>query len=263
MMVKEPISILPVRVNPPLTRVVKDLGAFVYERIHEEGISLEHGDIIVISSKLVSVAQGRMYEERLVKPLKDSREIARRYKLDARLAELILRESIKVVGGAAGLLMAYRPEGLVPNSGIDRSNSPKGLLILYPLRPFRTADEIRRRIQMLSGKTIAVVISDSRVLPLRQGTVGLAIGYSGLRGVVDFRGDRDLFGKPLIHTRLNLADCICSATLLVMGESRESTPIAVLKGLREFVDAKPHSPSEHLVDLNECLYMRSAMYSLG
>lgn len=251
------VTIIPIEVKPPLTRPTKDLGGLIYEKINDNGVGLVDGDIVVVSSKLVSIAQGRLYDEEMLNAMPDSRRLASDLGVSEKVAEAVLRESIRVVGGGAGLLMSYRPEGLVPNSGIDKSNSPNGLLVLYPLRPFRTADEIRERLYELSGRRLGVVISDSRVLPLRQGTVGLSIGYSGLKGVVELRGARDLFGRPLVHTRFNLADCVCSAALLVMGESDEGVPIAVVRGLRDFVDDKSHKPLEHLVEFSECLYMRS------
>ncbi len=246
-----------IRVREPLLGEVRDVGSHVARAIVESGERLRPRDVLVLSSKYVAIGQGRRYDPDSAIPLEDASRIAEEAGQRPGLVELALRESSGYLGHALGIVITARREGLTPNSSIDRSNAPGGLAVLPPARPFQTADEIRWKLEGIAGGPVGVVIADSRVLPLRRGTVGVAVAYSGLRGVLDERGSPDIFGRRLRHTYRAIADCAASAAEIVMGESGEMTPMAIVEGLGNLVDGLPHGPGETYVSPSECLYFRA------
>ena len=250
-------AVMGIGVREPLMTPVDDIGLYLLHEIRDAGHSLKEGDVIVISSKFISMAQGRIYGLNDVVGLDDSEEFAIKGGHPSSLVELALREGEGLVGAVDGVIVTLRVEGLTPNSGVDLSNAPRGMAILPPLRPFTTAAEIRWRLERLTGLRLGVILVDSRVQPLRRGTVGVAMGYSGVAGVIDQRGHEDIFGNKLRYTFRAIADCIGSAAQLVMGEAGEKVPMAIVRGLNIFIDRKGHGPDEMAVDAGECLYMRA------
>lgn len=250
-------TVMGVGVEEPLRAPVDDIGSYILHEIQGADHGLEEGDIIVVSSKLVSMAQGRIYDLNDVRGLDDSEESAAKSGQPPSLVEIALRESEGLVGAVDGIVVTLRAEGLTPNSGIDFSNAPHGMAILPPLRPFTTTVEIRWRLERLTGLRLGVILVDSRVQPLRRGTIGVAMGYSGIAGVIDQRGREDIFGNKLRYTFRAIADCVGSAAQLVMGEAGEMIPIAIVRGLSVFIDRRHHGPDEIAVDAGECLYMRA------
>ncbi len=246
-----------IRVKEPLASAVDDVGSHVASRLLESGVDLRPRSVLVISSKYVAIAQGRRYDPGTAVAMDDALRIAEEAGQQPGLVEMALRESLSFLGHALGIIITARREGLTPNSAIDRSNAPGGVAILPPARPFQTADEIRWKLEGLARGPVGVVIADSRVLPLRRGTVGVAVAYSGIEGVVDERGSPDLFGRRLRHTYRALADEIASAAEIVMGESGEMTPMAIVEGVEGYVDGLPHLPGETYVSPSECLYFRA------
>jgi len=239
------------------------VGAHILSELASAREPVNVGDVLVISSKYVAVAQGRYYSLERVHALEDAVDIARDAGQQPEIVELALRESRRFLGHALGIIITVRQEGITPNSSIDRSNAPGGAVILPPGRPFQTADEIRWKLEMLAGGRVGVVLADSRVLPLRRGTVGVAVAYSGIEGVLDERGSPDLFGRRLRHTYRALADEIASAAEIVMGESGEMVPMAIIEGLLEYADGRRHGPGETYVDPSECLYFRGISGARG
>jgi coenzyme F420-0:L-glutamate ligase len=252
-----------VAVRAPLTSRVGDIGSHIASELAASGVGLRRGDVLVVSSKYVAIGQGRVYHLEAVSALGDARAIALEAGSQPEFVELALRESSRFLGHALGMVITARPEGITPNSSIDRSNAPGGAVVLPPSRPFRTADEIRWKLERAADGPVGVVIADSRVLPMRRGTVGVAVAYSGLEGVLDERGSPDIFGRRLRHTYRAIADGVASAAELVMGESGEMTPMAVVSGLGDLVDAVAHSSRETYVSPSECLYFRAISGSRG
>lgn len=209
------------------------------------------GDIVVVSSKVVSYCEGRLIRLANVKPSDKALELSQRYKVLPELAELIVRESDGILGGVEGFILTLKFGMLCPNAGIDTSNVPEGHAILYPKDPQKSADMLRYLIERRINGRIGVVISDSRVLPLRRGVCGIAIATSGFEAIKDEKGKPDLFGKPLRNTMRNLADMLASASQLLMGEANEMTPIVIVRGLNvRFTEGK----FSLTVDPKECLY---------
>ncbi len=215
------------------------------------GLSLEDGDIIVISESALATTEGRVINLDEVSPGPLASSLATRYSKDPREMELILRESDEIVGGIPGVVLTLKDGFLYPNAGIDHSNAPPGFVVLFPANPDRSASEIRRRLS--SGKRIGVVIGDSRTHPLRLGCVGVALACSGLQPVEDARGQKDLYGRELLITRKAVADNIVSAAQIVMGEGDEGIPAAIVRGAPvKIADMSCEIPK---IPPHECMYI--------
>ncbi len=222
---------------------------------------LKDGDVLVISSKFIAISEGRVIRLRSVLVSRKAKELAKRYRMNERLCELVLRESDEVVGGIPGFLLTSREGVLTPNAGIDKSNIEHGMVVLYPRRPEALARRIRESVRFATGATIGVVICDSRLSPSRKGTTGVAVAASGLEAILDLRGKSDLFGNVLKVTSQAVADDLSSAAELIMGESDEATPIVIVSGLRrELLRKTEYPPRRFSIPTDECVYLRSLGY---
>lgn len=189
------------------------------------------GDIIVVAESAVATSEGRLVRLSAVVPGEESIALGEQYGIDARLVEVVRQESDEVVGGIPGHLLCMKGGTLLPNAGVDASNAPPGCVVLLPKDPDRSACTIREEIRARRGVRVGVIIADSRTHAMRSGCSGVAIGCSGIPSVLDVRGHRDLFGRPLEVTKQALADNIASAAEIVMGEADESTPAALIRGI--------------------------------
>ena len=199
---------------------------------------LQEKDVLVVSSKVVAVTQGRI----------------KRIKSPAEFDKLVKSEADKVFEGGP-VTLTVKTGIFIPWAGIDRSNAGKGTAILWPRQPFKTAEEIRSALKKrYKLKNLGIIISDSHCVPLRKGVTGIAIGYAGFKGVKDLRGRKDLFGNRLKVTQQNLADMMASAAHLVMGEADEKTPFALIRNAPvDFTASKPN-PAEPLMEKEKCLF---------
>jgi len=200
-------------------------------------LTLEDGDILVIAQKIVSKAEGRLINLATVTPSKEAIELSKRSEKDSRLVELILRESKEVLRVRPGTIIVEHRLGFIcASAGIDHSNvrgedgNGEDWVLLLPEDPDRSALEIRRKIKIATGNRIGVMIIDSHGRAWRLGTIGTAIGISGLPGVVDERGWQDLFGYRLKITIVAAADELAAAASLVMGEAAEGIPVVHVRG---------------------------------
>lgn len=239
---------------------------FDMSRLIEEemGNSLVEGDVLVISSKLVAVSEGRVADLAAVKPGEGAKRLASKYRVDPRLCELVLRESDTIIGGVPGFLLASRDGVLTPNAGIDKSNVRRGAVVMYPRHPEASARTIRESIRFSKGIRVGVVICDSRLSPTRKGTTGVAVAASGIEAILDMRGRVDLFGNVLKVTSQGVADDLSSAAEILMGESDEAIPIVLVRGLRKDVlKESEYGGRRFSIAADECVYMRSVGYAPG
>ncbi|MCL4355420.1 MAG: coenzyme F420-0:L-glutamate ligase [Nitrososphaerota archaeon] len=247
------LTLRPVRV--PAKGAKFDLVALIE---HKVGAGLRDGDVLVISSKFVAMSEGRVVRLQSVKAGARAKTLAAEHHMDPRLCELVLRESDRVIGGIPGFLLASREGLLTPNAGIDKSNVKHGAVILYPRRADVAAQMIREALMFSRGVSVGVVICDSRLSPTRKGTTGVAIGASGIEAVQDMRGMRDLFGNVLKVTAQAVADDLSSAAEVLMGESDESTPIVLVRGLKKALQkGSEYGPRRFAVRMEEDVYLRS------
>ena len=246
------IELIPVHSKKIIADTTRDsdgIGDVTCKLIRNAKIELKDGDITVLSSKIVSMLQSRSYKLANVRPMNTS----------SKLEELVKREAQTIIGAAEGFYASVRDEGLVANAAIDESNVQRGTVALAPFEPFRTADEILWAVSLCSGHRIGVILVDSHVAPLRRGTTGVAVSYSGIRGIVDERGARDIYGKKLKHTFRAAADNVASAAELLIGESNQLIPLVIVRGLTGLVEGRPHNPREATMHPQECLYLRNIL----
>jgi coenzyme F420-0:L-glutamate ligase / coenzyme F420-1:gamma-L-glutamate ligase len=202
-----------------------DLGALI-----AGAAELEDGDVLVVAQKAVSKAEGRIVSLDELEPSDQARDLAGNE--DARRLEAILREAVRIVRSRPPLVIAETRHGFVcASAGVDASNAPlPGTLVLLPLDPDASAARIRARLREVTGKEVAVIVSDSFGRPFRQGTTDVAIGVAGLRPLLDLRGTRDATGYELRTTQIAIADEIAGAAELVLGKAR-GVPAAIVRGL--------------------------------
>ena len=207
------------------------------------------GDVICITQKIVSKAEGRFRSLTDVSPSPRAVAIAAKSGKDPRLVELILAESVEVLRVAPNVIIArHRLGHVMANAGIDRSNIGPGdedRVLLLPQDPDASAEAIRAGVAALSGVAVGVVISDSFGRAWRNGVVGVAIGAAGIASMVDQRGRPDRDGRLLEVTQLARADALAAAAGLVTGEADEGVPAVLVRGLN--ADAGPRNPAAALI----------------
>jgi coenzyme F420-0:L-glutamate ligase/coenzyme F420-1:gamma-L-glutamate ligase len=218
------ISILPVAGLPEI-RQGDDLGALI-----ADAAALEDGDVVVVAQKVVSKAEGRVIRLSELEPSRRARELAGDER-DPRELEAILRETVRVVRERAPLVIAETRHGFVcASAGVDHSNAPeRGMVVLLPLDPDASARAIRDALRRTTGRTVAVVVSDSFGRPFRHGTTDVAIGVAGLRPLLDLRGTPDRIGTELRTTQIAVADELAAAADLVRGKA-DGVPVVVVRG---------------------------------
>lgn len=220
--------------NVPLVQPGDDLVRLVLTGLERARLELEDNDVIVIASKILSKAQARIVRLADVTPGQYALELYAETGKDARVIELMLRESSEIVRARRGLIVTRHNLGFVSaNAGIDHSNVEQGasdFVLLLPLDPDVDAQVIRERIQAETGKRVAIVIADTHGRPHRIGTMGIAIGSAGLPALEDWRGRKDLFGYELKSTDIALADLLASAATLLLGQADEGTPLVHVRG---------------------------------
>jgi coenzyme F420-0:L-glutamate ligase/coenzyme F420-1:gamma-L-glutamate ligase len=218
------LTILPLEGLPEVGRGA-DLGELV-----THACALDDRDVVVLAQKIVSKAEGRVVSLEDVEPSHSARELAGT-EADARHVEVILREAVRIVRTRGPLLIAETRHGFVcASAGVDASNAPeRGTLVLLPVDPDASAGRIRDGIRELTGRSVAVIVSDSFGRPWRQGTTDVAIGAAGLTPLLDLRGTRDATGYELRSTQIAVADELASAAELVMGKASR-VPGAVIRG---------------------------------
>ena len=221
----------------PLINAGDDLGEIILISLSKSGVFVQNGDIIVIAQKVVSKAEGRAVNLRSITPSENAIGLGESTGKDARLVELILQESNEVLRYRRGTIIVEHRLGFVcANAGIDHSNvcgsgdQKDEWVLLLPEDPEKSADNIRMRLEGKIGVQLGVMIIDSHGRAWREGTAGVAIGISGLPGLVDFRGMKDLFGYEMRVTQVGVADELAAAASLLMGQTSEGKPVVHVRG---------------------------------
>jgi coenzyme F420-0:L-glutamate ligase / coenzyme F420-1:gamma-L-glutamate ligase len=195
--------------------------------------SLKRGDVLIVKHKIVSKAEGRLVSLKTIKPSAASRAWARRYHLDARVTELAMAESKRIVRRRRGVLITETRHGLIcANSGVDVSNVDGGRhALLLPDNPDRSAVQLHRALRRAFHISVPVIITDSFGRPWREGLTEVAIGVAGMKPVHDYRGRRDPCGYPLRVSVDAVADELACAAGLVCGKLAR-TPVCIIRGFR-------------------------------
>jgi coenzyme F420-0:L-glutamate ligase/coenzyme F420-1:gamma-L-glutamate ligase len=209
----------------------QDLAAIVAQAIRAQGFELQSGDVVVFAQKVVSKVEGRAVSLDSVTPGEAARAAAAQAQKDPAVVELIMAESSELMRVAPGVIITRHRQGhVLANAGIDASNVGGDQVLLWPADPDASAADLRSALEAEFGVHLAVIISDSLGRAWRMGTLGTAIGVSGLKPLRDRRGETDLFGRELQATVIGVADEIAAAASLVIGEAAEGTPVAVVRG---------------------------------
>jgi coenzyme F420-0:L-glutamate ligase/coenzyme F420-1:gamma-L-glutamate ligase len=214
------VEVVPVRAMPEVVEG-DDLAALIAQALVGDGIDLVDGDVLAVTQKAVSKAEGRLVPD------------------GERKAEWVAKEARRIVAHRGGLVIAETPQGFVcANAGVDASNVAEGLLSLLPEDPDASADRIREGVRVHTGRAVGVVVTDTFGRPWRRGLVNVAIGCAGIPALVDLRGTPDHHGRPLQVTVVALADEVAAASGLVMGKA-DRVPVAVVRGLRPPESVEP------------------------
>ncbi|WP_456475070.1 coenzyme F420-0:L-glutamate ligase [Candidatus Pyrohabitans sp.] len=216
----------------PYVRKGDDVAELILKAVERQKLELQEGDVVVVTEKIVAKAEGREVELNSVEVSDEARKLAEVTGKDARVVQLILNEAREVLAVGENFLIVETRHGFVcANAGIDQSNIREGRAKLLPVNPDRSALEVRRKLEVATGRRIGVIIADSFGRCFRYGSVGVAIGCSGVVALWDRRGERDLLGRELQVTRIAVADNIAAAANLVLGEGGEGIPVAIVRGL--------------------------------
>jgi coenzyme F420-0:L-glutamate ligase/coenzyme F420-1:gamma-L-glutamate ligase len=222
----------------PLIRPGDDLASLILSSLPVGGIALQDGDVIVVGQKIVSKAEGRLRNLADVIPGEAALGLAAETDKDARLVELVLAESRRVLRTRPGLIIVEHRLGFVcANAGIDHSNvsgedaEEEAWVLLLPEDPDASARRLRQRLIEASGAQVAVLIIDSHGRAWRKGTVGVVIGAAGFPCLLDLRGSEDLFGYRLRVTEVGLGDELAAAASMLMGQAAEGRPVVHVRGL--------------------------------
>src|SRR5579859_2451697 len=190
-----------------------DLGLLIYEALQAQKVTLQQGDVLVVTQKIISKAEGQLVKLDTIEPSPFARIAAETSRKDANYLEVVLRESRRIVRMDHGVLLTETHHGFVcANAGIDESNvsGNEGEIMLLPTDSDRSAREIRARLQDLSGEgstfEIAVIVSDTWGRPWRNGQVNMAIGVAGIEPIIDYQGQRDPYGYELQASAIAVAD---------------------------------------------------------
>jgi coenzyme F420-0:L-glutamate ligase / coenzyme F420-1:gamma-L-glutamate ligase len=231
------IRIIPVR-GIGEVRPGDDLAALIGDALAQGGAPLEDGDVLVVTQKIVSKAEGRLVDPATVEPSAFARQIAAQGRKDAQFQEVVLRESRRIVKMANGVLITETHHGLIcANSGVDESNVAGGRVVcLLPVDPDGSAARLREALRERLGVTAAVIISDTFGRPWRDGQVNVAIGLAGIAPLSDYAGVDDPYGYTMHATLIAVADELAGAAELVMGKI-DQVPVAIVRGYQ-------YAPSE-------------------
>jgi coenzyme F420-0:L-glutamate ligase/coenzyme F420-1:gamma-L-glutamate ligase len=221
----------------PMVQPGDDLSDLIFHSLLKNRIELMDSDILVLAQKIVSKAEGRYRDLNNVIPGEKALELSIVTGKDPRFLELVLSESKSVVRAKTGTLIVEHRLGFIcANAGIDHSNvdtelpDQQDLVLLLPSDPDKSSSRIRREIENRTGKKLGVMIIDSHGRSWRMGVVGVAIGFSGIPGLVDMRGRKDLFGFELKVTQIAAADELAASASLLMGQADESRPVIHARG---------------------------------
>ncbi|MDE1764060.1 MAG: coenzyme F420-0:L-glutamate ligase [Thaumarchaeota archaeon] len=248
------LSVFPVKSTPKMERF--DLFESLKSDLEANDARPQTGDVVVISSKYVANSQGRIVEYDTVIPSPDAKSIALKFQIKPEMAEIILRESDVIFGGIPGFVITSSDYIMAPNAGIDKSNAKKGSVILYPIDPYTVSEQLRRKFLLTYQAHVGIIIVDSRLMPARVGTVGVAIACAGIEPLSDLRGQKDMHGNPLKVTLQAVADNLASIANLKMGEGAEAIPAALIRDSNVKLTDRQIQENEMAISYDQCVYVR-------
>lgn len=236
----------------PRFRPGQNLGTILLQAFGRQNLSLNNGDVVAVASKVVSISEGRIVRLDEVQSSTAAKRLAKKWSVDERLACIVLDEADAIVGGVKGFLLTVKNKILTANAGVDLKNSPPGTATLWPKNPDISAKEIRRLLNARYKVGFGVEIVDSRVTPMRLGTIGLAIGVSGFLPVRDERGKPDIYGRRPKVTLTNVADDLAASAHLLMGETDERVGAVVIRNAPVHIN-QIYDSKRAILGMDRCL----------
>ena len=238
-----------------LIRENRDLLKIIINNIKERIGSLKERDIIVIAEKVVATSHGRVVKLSEVKNISDdAKKLSKQYDMDERYVQLILDEASMILGGMNHVILTKVNDFLIANAGIDQSNAGAGKVVLLPKDLKKVVWQYWKELKSeFKLNNLGIIIADSRVQPLRKGTIGIAIATAGFEPIEDLRGTPDLFKRPLEITMRAIADDLASAAQFLLSEADKQTPIVIIRGADIEFTENPKLTME--MPPEECLYM--------
>ncbi|MDZ4768513.1 MAG: coenzyme F420-0:L-glutamate ligase [Chloroflexota bacterium] len=249
------LTVIPL--EAPVRQAAFDLLETLIDCLTAADERLQDGDILAVSSKYTAIAEGRIVRLDAVTVDPANAAIAARYSMNPTLAQIVIDHADHVFGGIPGFLLTQKDGIISPNAGIDRSNIPAGYAVLFPSDPYATATRLRADIGARLGVTVGVILTDSWLMPGRLGTTGVALATAGFNPVSDERGLTDLFGNIMQVTRRGVADQVCAAAQMVMGERDEATPFAVVRDSGIVMSDAPVTVADVSIAWQDCIYVQS------
>lgn len=220
----------------PLIQPGDDLPTLMLAALARTSVTLQDHDVLVITSKIVSKAEGRRLDLRTIKASARAEEIAAQTGKDPRLVEVLLDEAAEIARMRPGSIITRHKLGFISaNAGIDHSNvgvEGDDFVLLLPVDPDASAARLREALVTATGAQVGIVISDTHGRPFRLGNIGTAIGVAGFAALVDLRGTPDLFNRKLQYTDIGFADELAAAADLLSGQAAEGLPVTLIRGLR-------------------------------
>jgi coenzyme F420-0:L-glutamate ligase / coenzyme F420-1:gamma-L-glutamate ligase len=249
-----PLTVLPIKST--LKKEQFDLFESIVFDLDNAKITPQTGDVLVISSKYVANSQGRILEYEKIVPSSYAEEIGKKFHMKSKMAEIILRESDKIFGGIPGFVITSSDNIMAPNAGIDKSNTQSGTIVLYPNDPYLVSEHLRRKFLLRYNIHVGIIITDSRLMPGRIGTVGIAISCSGIEPTSDLRGEKDLYGNILKVTFQAIADDLASIANLKMGEGSDVTPCVLIRDSDARLTDRKMKGEDMAISYEQCVYVR-------
>ena len=250
------IELIPIR----STKIIEkdtDIIEVILESLKEANIKLQNNDILVIASKVIATAEGRMIKLDEVKYSKKAEKLAKRAHIPPAFAEIILNEcDNNVIGVVPGAITTINRYGLLANAGADQSNAGENRVITLPKNIKKSAKEFHEALRDRLNSYVGIIIADSRTMPLRLGTVGCALGTYGFEPIIDERGKEDLFNRPMHITVRALADQIATAAELLMGETNEQIPFVIVRGINiKRIPETEEKDINNLIKPDQCMFL--------
>lgn len=258
-------SLVVIPISAPVQQAPFDLIQTILSAIEAEGEALQTGDVLALSSKYAAISQGRIVTLEAVQISPQAQDIATRYHMNPHLTQLVIQEADHVFGGithefngvTVGFLLTHKNGVISPNAGLDRSNIPSGKVVLLPSEPYALAEQIRKELYARLGVQVGIILTDSWLMPGRWGTTGVAISTAGFYPIQDERGKPDLFGNPMMVTQRGIADQICACAQMVMGETAEARPIAIVRNTGVTMTEERIDVEDVAIPWETCIYVGS------
>jgi coenzyme F420-0:L-glutamate ligase / coenzyme F420-1:gamma-L-glutamate ligase len=223
----------------PLISKGDNLAELIVNAALSENITICSEDILVIAETTIAKSEGTVVDLKSINPSKLAVELSKKTGKDSKLVQFIINESEEIIKVGPNFIISETKHGFVcANAGIDESNVEKGYATPIPVNPDKSANKIRKKIEDITGKQIAVIISDTQGRSFREGAIGVAIGISGIEPLWDRQGESDLYGKELQTTSIAVADELASAASILMGQADEGIPAVIVRGVDYFKKLK-------------------------